>query len=224
MPRNIKYFLFALALIGLGLAGNTLIATTQTLPTPQQEQNEPLPKGKWKVVTLFDSKQYADPSVPAELTRITTSGDGTNSGLVELIIKNRTSKNISSLKVGYYLTTDENQETILFQGPALEIISKKARKEKLAIPANQRRTFDVKDGKLSRLIKPLVNNGQLNGSYTIMLKINAVTFEDGSVWRDGAQSSGSSLSHKLRTLNPRALVLINCAHGKLTPMATQLGY
>src|ERR1044072_2025544 len=118
MPRNINCLLFAFALVCL-VAGNHSVAA-QAPTTSQQEQNEPLPKGKWRVTTLFDNKQYADPSVPVELTRVTLSSEENNKGLVELIIKNRTSKNILSLKIRYYLVSDnqdnpasDSQENVL---------------------------------------------------------------------------------------------------------------
>lgn len=185
MPRNIRFFLFALAFafIGLATVGQTLNAIAQGLTVGQQEQNEPSPKGKWRVVTVFDYKQHYDPTVPVELTRGTLANEENNKGLVEVIIKNRTSKNISSLKIRYFLTTSEDRKVILYQGSTLEIISKRT-KEKPTLPANQRRIFDVKDGKFSKLLKPLVKNGELNGNFVITLQISGVVFEDGSVWKE----------------------------------------
>lgn len=194
MPRNIRLFFFAFALVGLGVFSQTLTTIAQNSTKGKQEQSEPLPKGKWSVMTLFDNKQYYDPSVPIQLTRGTSAlGEGYNSGLIELIIKNRTSKNITALKIRYYLTTREDHETVLFQGPPLDIVSRRA-KERPTLPANQKRTFEVKDGKFTKLLKPLVKDGALNGEFALVLKISEVIFEDGASWKE---EGNVSYKHKV---------------------------
>jgi hypothetical protein len=202
MPRNIRLFIytFALLFISSGIVSTTPLTTTaQDSTTTQQDTSEPLPKGKWKVVTLFDNSQQYDPSVPVALTRGTSSlKEGDNSRLVELIVKNRTAKNISALKIRYYLTTDEDPKTILFPDSPLEIVSKRP-DEKPTLPANQRRTFKVLNGKFSKLLKHLVKDGVLNGSFVITLKISEVLFEDGSMWKEGG---GISYKHKRPVIPP----------------------
>lgn len=181
-PKALSIALF-LSLVGLMPAVSNSILNKRVRANVQdnQQQEEKLPGGTWSMATIFDSRQVNDTTVPAEITRTTTSIDkGKDSGLEELVILNRTWQAITAIKLSYIVSRPEDLETVLSRG-ALEIISKKAI-EKQRIPGNQRRIFKVLNGWPGKMLKPLVKEGKLSGAYIVRIRINEITFEDGSTW------------------------------------------
>ncbi len=179
--------LMFIALMGFGV-NDLHQAVTYNSNEKIQDEDDPLPNGKWTVAFLPDPQQYNDSSVPVEITRTTTvGGKGKDNGLEEVIIRNRTSKNVIAVKLRYFITTEENRTVSLYQGPVLDMAYKNIdskKKDQLKIPPYRRRGFTVKDAKIGKVLKPLIKNGTLNGGFIIRLRINEVIFEDGSIWKE----------------------------------------
>jgi hypothetical protein len=182
LKNRVLAILLFLSLTGMVCAGARNKNVNANAQEAEQQQ-EPLPGGTWKVGTVPDNSQVNNPSVPAEITTITTSmNKGENSGFEELVLLNRTPKAIKAFKLSYVVTAREDSTTVLTRG-ALEIISRKPA-EKQRIPGNQRRIFRVLNGKPGKVLKPLVKEGKLSGAFIVTIRISEVTFEDGSTWSE----------------------------------------
>lgn len=168
----------------VGIHGSFYKASAQEASGLQEDADYPLPKGKWSITVIPDLKQRDDASAPVVVDSTTISTNkGKDSAFENVILSNRSDKTVSAVKLRYVIYKMEPPETILYQSASFEIKAKKGT-DKNPFKANKRWVFDIPDGRLAKLIKPIVKDGVLDGGFAIRVSVDEVIFEDGTAWKD----------------------------------------
>lgn len=187
MSRSTKTILFTLTLLLtvlslVGIHRGLYQAAAQQAGGVKEDDDYPLPKGKWSVTVIPDVKQREDPSVPVVLDNTTMSGNkGKDSAFERTVLSNRSDKNVAAVKLRYVIYKMEPPETILYRSEPFAIKAKKGT-EKNPHKARRRWVYDIPDGRYAKLLKPIIKDGVLYGNFAIRVSVDEVIFEDGTVW------------------------------------------
>ncbi len=183
-----RQLLIILSMCSLTLVAVVLTNIRETLikveaQNTDKANNDPLPKGKWTVAVVPDSRQFRNELVPVVVTRTTMSTEkGEDDALEQVILWNRSEKDVASVKLRYSINAKEDANTMLYQSPQFDVFPKNAKKPN-PLTKNRRWTFKVPNGRIARLIKPLVKEGELAGDYFVNVIVSEVVFEDGTIWK-----------------------------------------
>lgn len=137
--------------------------------------------GLWGVGPGFDNSQLNDPSVPVVVKGINMiSGDPTTKfvGLVKLQgadLENRGARAASRVQLRWALVNRDEPDKILLEGVTASF-------DVQVNPGESLKT-DTPPIFFNRIAQPLLSEGQLQGKFNIVVGVNEVAFEDGSVWR-----------------------------------------
>jgi hypothetical protein len=148
-----------------------------------------LPPGKWTLTTGFCWRPECE-SAPLLLYTITT--DATKgAGVTTVGFQNRSQMPVAAVRLNWYLTTQEDQNTLLLQGqtPLLYFPN--------ALASNSKWSLEYNVVSFGQIHKPLLKNGVLNGNFHIMLAVSEVLYEDGSNWSraDSKETAVKSAGH-----------------------------
>jgi hypothetical protein len=133
-----------------------------------------LPSGNWRLTTGFCWRPECE-SAPVLLYSITS--DVTKGAAVTTLgFHNRSSIPVAAVKLNWYLTTQEDQDSILMQGntPLLYFPS--------ALAADSKWVLEYMVVSFAKIYKPLLKRGVLNGNYHITVAMSEVLYENGSSW------------------------------------------
>jgi hypothetical protein len=92
----------------------------------------------------------------------------------KFLIRNNSSKNVSSVKLKWFLKTKE-EDNVLLQGESPVIGAD--------IPAGNEFRLEYPVVTFAKIYKSLLKNGELSGNYVIQITVSSATYEDGSVWQ-----------------------------------------
>jgi hypothetical protein len=169
MKQSVKVLVFTLLALGALLLPAT--ANKGSGPSWANTKSQ-LPKGNW----TFSAHPYLGPgydSRPAVVYSVTAD---TTATITRVVVWNRSSKPITAVKLSWYLSTEQAPESILQQGqtPLIELPS--------ALLENHARKLDFPVVSLTKICKPLLKGGVLNGDFRIEVAVSEVRYEDGSTW------------------------------------------
>ena len=179
--------LFGLALAALAALACAVAAqngpSQYPKATPFTEEDLKVGKlpGLWGVGPAFDHSQLNDPAAPVVVKGINMiSGDPTTEyiGLVKLQgadLENRGAKPTSRVQLRWALVRRDEPEKIVLEGvtPSFEA----------RVAAGESLKTDTPPIFFNRIVQPLLVEGQLQGKFDLLVGVNEVAFEDGSVWR-----------------------------------------
>ena len=135
-------------------------------------------EGEWTAIAAPDLKQLSDATSPVAVSMVTSSaGRGKFLGLMklpEVILDNRGDSALVSARLGWAVVPD-GQEAALLEG---ETPFFKAR-----VGAGASAKVDIPHIFFNRIIKPLLKEGKLNGTYRIVVRVQEARFANGSVWQ-----------------------------------------
>jgi hypothetical protein len=136
-----------------------------------QTEEDTLPPGEWSLSTGLYSGSETFP-----LAVISATTDGEQGLLVKQVkVKNRTNKNIISFRFRWFIYQDQDPDTILLEGLSSLV--------EVPIVAGEVKTIDFPIVKFSKIHKPLLKYGMLNGDYRLEVMAGEINYEDGSSWK-----------------------------------------
>lgn len=134
---------------------------------------ERLPGSGWSVgFHLYQAERFD--SLPVRVTSITSKG---NKGLTDVELRNRSTKAVSAVKIGWYVSTVNGPGTILTQGES-SLLSLTA-----PLQANEKSEFSVPPISLAKILKPMVKGNTLRGDFSVQVAVTEIVYEDGSTWK-----------------------------------------
>jgi hypothetical protein len=142
-------------------------------------------RGKWTLQTGPDFMQANDPSAPVVITYVNMFfGHGKYAGLVKILeakIENRSPKLTRSVQLRWLIVSPEEPETVLLEGliPFPEV----------RVEANSTSLVDIPPVYFNKLVRPLLKDGELTGTFRLMVGIQEVRFADGTVWDRSRQAA-----------------------------------
>jgi hypothetical protein len=154
----------------------TLLTSSMSQALAQGRGNavSQLPPGKWTLTTGFCWRPECE-SAPLLLYTITT--DATKGAAVTTVgFQNRSQMPVAAVRLNWYLSTQEDQNTTLLQGQTPMLYFPNV----LAPNSKWRLEYNVVS--FGQIHKPLLKNGVLNGNFHIMLAVSEVLYADGSSW------------------------------------------
>jgi hypothetical protein len=138
-----------------------------------QSAKDQMPKGHWTLGTHAYMGPDQD-SLPVFVYSVTSQLDGAT--ITEVGFENRSSKVVAAVKLGWYLTTELDRDTILQQGqtPLLGFRG--------GFAADTKRALRFPVVSFAKVYKPLLRGGVLKGNYRIEVVADEVRYDDGSSW------------------------------------------
>jgi hypothetical protein len=162
--------------------------------------SEITPPGKWSAVAEFDVSQTNDPDIPVVIVGL-GSYAGKGAWAKQLMVdnvtlRNRTQKQLRSVKLGWIIITVANREAGKNRNAALrdgftDVLSVRIPPDRMAKLEDLQIDF-VKEA------KELIKSERLNGMAFIRLRVAEVEFTDGPPWREG--SAVAKRNHAARPL------------------------
>lgn len=151
-------------------------AVSNNLPATGQAQS--LPKGEW-FLTCRPTKQ---PQPVADVYSVTTDS-GNALTITEVGVRNRSSRKIIAVKIGWHLYRVEDENSILLKGetPLLGV----------TLSPKERRTVQYPVVSFAKIYPPLVKDGELKGQFRIIAFISDVVFEDGQAMSNQGNGNAS---------------------------------
>jgi hypothetical protein len=136
-----------------------------------QTEDDALPPGDWSLSTgLYSGSESFPLAVISALT------DAEQGLLVKQVkVKNRTNKNIISFKFRWFIYQDQDPDTILLEGLSSLV--------EVFVVGGEVKTIDFPIVKFSKIHKPLLKYGMLEGVYTLEVMAGEINYEDGSRWK-----------------------------------------
>ena len=149
-----------------------LVAATGGLLAVIGQSTQPkLPQGKWTLSAgSYSGTDYKN--MPVDVFSVTT--DATKGlSIVSVSLQNRTSKDVSAVKLRWYLK-DNDQKQVLQEGdtPLIDI----------DIPAMKTQTLSYPVVSFARIHRPFLRGITLQGNYRIEIAVSEVHYADGSIW------------------------------------------
>ena len=137
------------------------------------EDNDRLPAGDWSVgFHLYQAEGFD--SIPVRVISVTSKG---NQGLTNVTVSNRSSKPVTAVKFGWYLSTEDGPGTILARGetPVLGFPN--------TLQADDTLRLSVPAVSLAKILKPIARGNTLRGDYSVQVVVTEIVYEDGSSWK-----------------------------------------
>jgi len=139
-----------------------------------QNEKAKLPPGNWTLAT-GPYTGAGHETLPVDVFSVTTdAGRGLTVTRVSLL--NRTSRDVSAVKLRWYLK-DKAQNQLLLEGETQSI--------DVAIPAGKEQTLSFPVVSFARICGPLVKGGILTGNYRLEVAVGEVTYAEASARSGG---------------------------------------
>lgn len=142
---------------------------------------------KMEVAVMPDQQQFTNPGVPVIAVR-TVSGlsepdaNAKKQYLIkEVIVENRSTKNVSSVTIRWIIAPINNRTTTLARGDFKPHVMQSLRK---TLQAGNRQTLKLSHPRLNQLIEQVPNRASLGEKFVFLIGVAEVTFEDGSSWKE----------------------------------------
>lgn len=151
------------------------------------------PRGDWSAAILPETRQSEDMTVPvvvADTKSLLGKGRWKNLKLLGVRLRNRSSKSVQAVKLGWVVTPWEDEKTIIAQGslPYLEI----------QIPARKARDVDTPVINFAKEVKSLIKEGNLAGNFFLKVRVSEVRFADDSFWKETESGGVAKAAHHTR--------------------------
>ena len=137
------------------------------------ENNKQLPRHCWTVGFIPYHAEGFD-SVPVRVTSVTSKG---TKGLTNVELRNRTEKTVTAIKIGWYVSNQNQPGTILTKGesPLLGIPNN--------LNANETAELNLPPVSLAKIMKPVVKGNKLKGNFSVQVVVTEINYEDGTNWK-----------------------------------------
>jgi hypothetical protein len=132
-----------------------------------------LPGGDWTVgFHLYQAEGFD--SMPVRIISIKSQGDR---GLMGVGLRNRSSKPVNAVRIGWYVSTEGGPGRILTKGetPLLSLPATLRSEESLQ--------FDLPPVSLAKILKPAAKSNTLRGDFSVQVAVTELVYEDGSTWK-----------------------------------------
>lgn len=136
-------------------------------------ETKQLPRNGWTVGFHAYRAEGFD-LVPVRVTSVTSEG---NKGLTKVELRNRSSKSVTAIKVGWYVSTEGGPGTILAKGESALLGLPGA------LQAGENFQFSLPPVSLAKILKPVVKGKTLRGDYSVQVVVTEVVYDDGSTWK-----------------------------------------
>jgi hypothetical protein len=136
-------------------------------------ENRQLPRSGW-TVGFHPYRAAGFNEVPVRVTGVRSEGDR---GITNVELQNRSEKTVTAVKIGWYVSTENEPGTILTKGESALIV----------IPNNLNANDSLQLGlppvSLAKILKPVVKGNTLRGAFSVQVVVTEIVYEDGSNWR-----------------------------------------
>jgi hypothetical protein len=180
-----------------GAPSNSLQKRTKADETEEFTKEGPQgPSGLWGVAAMPDSTQISDSSLPVVLfSTFSMAGEGRWVNLIvsRVTIQNRSAKPVKNIQLGWVLREMDNEGSQLLQGSTTSF--------EVQLPAASTTLRKVPFINFSKIAKPLLKDGELQGKYLLVVSVEMVEFEDGGMWK---QEKGLAFTNASTTLRSRS--------------------
>ena len=169
----------ALVVVGLVFAANSNIGKSAGDGGKNQ--------GGMEIAVMPDQQQFTNPAVPVVVFRAVSGlsepdADAKKQYLIkEVILENRSTKDISSVTVRWVITPLNSRTTPLARGEFSPHVLQSLHK---TLRAGQRQTLKLSHPKLSELIQQVPNVEAMGSKFVFLIGVAEVVFEDGSSWKE----------------------------------------
>jgi hypothetical protein len=138
--------------------------------------NDRLPGGDWSVGFHFYQAEGFD-SIPVRVTSVKSEK---GKGLSAVELRNRSSKSVAAIKIGWYVSTEGGPGTILAKGesPLLSLPSILNEDESLQ--------FNLPPVSLRKILNPVIKGKTLSGDFSVQVAVTEIVYEGGSTWKFSA--------------------------------------
>ncbi len=140
-----------------------------------------------EIAVLPDQQQFTNPATPVVTVR-TVSGRSEPDEhskkqilIKEVILENRSAKNISSVTVRWRITPLNSRLTTLVRGEFSPHVLHSLHK---TLRPGQRQTLKLSHPKLITLIQKIPNREPMDNKFAFVIGVAEVVFEDGSTWKE----------------------------------------
>jgi hypothetical protein len=147
----------------------------------------PGPQGDWRLSLSPDTNQSDDPLVPVVVDGVGAIQGPANRRGLRLgcgVLKNRSDKEIASVRLRWILIDSQNRALIAQNGYNSDTVLVEGHSDPLdlTISANSFRRTDFSIINFVTVTERLTKNGILHGDYYLFIGMYEVRFGDGSVW------------------------------------------
>lgn len=143
--------------------------------------------GAMELAVMPDQQQFTNPAVPVFVVRTVSGLSEPNAEakkqylIKEVILENRSTKDISSVTVRWVITPLNSRTTALARGKFSPHVLQSLHKTFLA---GHRQTLKLSHPKLSKLIQQIPHLEAMGNKFVFIIGVAEVTFEDGSSWTE----------------------------------------
>jgi hypothetical protein len=155
------------------------------------------PQGSWTVSALFDTRQAGDASVPVAPVGVKSflgKGKWKNLKLIAVTLENRSPKLVRGVQLRWFITTKEDEDSILAQGTTAYLDA--------PLPEGESREVETPVINFAKEIKSRVKGGKLEGNFLLKVRVSNVRFADDSVWKETDSSGVAKKAHGSRAPDP----------------------
>jgi hypothetical protein len=134
-------------------------------------EGERLPSDGWTVgFRLYQAEGFD--SMPVRVIGVKSEGD---KGLTGVELRNRSSKPVSTIRIGWYVSTEGGPGTILAQGETPLLSA--------SLHADESAQFSIPPVSLAKILKPIMKGNTLRGDFSIQVAVTEIVYEDGPSWK-----------------------------------------
>jgi hypothetical protein len=166
----------------------TVFLVGSILIKAQNSQGKLPPPGNW-TLSVGVSTRPGNDSIPVDVYSVLTEADkGLTATKVSLL--NRDSKDVTAVKLHWYLNETKNPGVLLLEGETQFI--------GIDLPAGENRELNFPVVSFAKIYKPLLRNGVLSGNYRIDIAVSEIKYADETSWKVGNPSRQDSFmaAHK----------------------------
>jgi len=165
----------AVVLVGFSLTTAGKISTSST----SSAQTEPY----MEMAVMPDQQQFTNPAFPVVAVRTVSGRDEDQAQYLikEIIVENRSMKDVSSVKVRWVIAPLNSRTTSLRRGEFSPHVLSLMHK---TLKAGQRMTLKLSHPKLLDLIHEIPNLKAMGNKFVFLIGVAEVVFDDGSVWKE----------------------------------------
>lgn len=149
------------------------LSVNQSLSCGGQKSDSLLPKGDWTIgFSPYLGKDFR--TIPIIVKSVVS--DSEKAAITKVLLKNQTSKAVTSVRLTWFLSSQQNPENTLTQGdtPLIALSG--------GIPENSEREIEFPIISLAKAAKPLLKDDSLSGDFRIEVVVSHIIFQDDSAW------------------------------------------
>lgn len=135
--------------------------------------NKQLPRTGW-TVGFHSYRAEGFDSIPVRVISVTSKR---HQGLTNVELRNQSSKPVTAVKIGWYVSSEDGPGTILTKGES-PLLSLPA-----TLQADGRLQLSVPPVSLAKILKPVVKGNTLRGDFSVQVAVTEIVYEDGSTWK-----------------------------------------